>query len=361
MTSNDSEKNRRVILSEIRAHGPITRQALARNLALSLPTVGKHLADLKASGAIIEDDPERSTGGRRAQTYVCNNTAHVAIGVSMRTTELTMVAVNLAGDVVEHRSRTLLYRNTDSYYRRMGEAVTEFVDELGATVLGVGFVVTGLVSPDGKSVRNGSETVTLRTLSQGIDLPTLMIRHSQARTMTELWLDPQLVDAVAIYLDRRPSGAVIANGALYQGAMMGNGHIEHMMLVPNGKPCYCGRNGCMGVQCSPEALMEDGESLPGFFGVLEQGELEHRERFEHWLGNIAQAIANIRAVLAGDIIIGGEAVQYLDNDDISRLHDLVRQMSSPDETEFALRLCLAPEHPCEIGAALRFIQPYVRG
>ena len=40
----------------------------------------------------------------------------------------------------------------------------------------------------------------------------------------------------------------------------------------------------MDTYCSPETLMEDGESLPGFFSVLEQGQQEHRERFSQMAG-----------------------------------------------------------------------------
>lgn len=45
-----------------------------------------------------------------------------------------------------------------------------------------------------------------------------------------------------------------------------------MTLIPGGKPCHCGRRGCMAAYCSPENLPEDYESIPGFFSVLEQGE-----------------------------------------------------------------------------------------
>lgn len=361
--ANIYDNNRRAILAHLRAHGPATRQQLAEALSLSLPTVTGHLTALEESGHIHIGDPQQSTGGRRATTYVCTTTAHLAIGVSMRTTELTMVAVDLQGHTVSSRTRTLLYRNTDSYYQRMGEAVTEFAHSLtqdGAQVLGVAFAVVGTMSADGQSVVNGGETITLNAVSQAIALPTLMIRNAQARTMTELWLDPTLTDAVAIYLDRHPSGAVIANGELYQGPTLGNGGIGHMTLVPGGTPCYCGHLGCMSAYCSPETLTEDGESLPGFFSVLEQGEREHRERFNRWLDDVAQAIANIRAVLAVDILIGGEAMQYLDADDITQLHERVNAHTLQPGDEFTLRACRAPEHPCEVGAALQFIAPYIR-
>ena len=186
-----------------------------------------------------------------------------------------------------------------------------------------------------------------------------MIHDSDAAAMAELWFDHSLTDAVCVYLEMRPGGAVIVDGQLYQGPNLCNGTIEHMTLVPDGGECYCGQRGCMDVYCSPEALTEDGESLSGFFSVLEQGEQEHRQRFNGWLGNVAQAIRNIRSMLAGDIIIGGEAAHYLDDDDVTTLKKLVEERSAFHTDHFTLRKSLCLDNQNEIGAALRFVQTFI--
>ena len=159
--------------------------------------------------------------------------------------------------------------------------------------------------------------------------------------MAELWFDHNLKDAVCIYLERRPGGAVIVDGSLYQGPNQCNGSIEHMTLIPGGNTCYCGQQGCMDTYCSPETLMEDGESLPGFFSVLEQGEQEHRKRFSQWLDYVALAVTNIRSVLAGDVIISGEAAQYLDDDDMAGLRERVVEHTPFGTTDFTLRKGMA--------------------
>ena len=78
-----------------------------------------------------------------------------------------------------------------------------------------------------------------------------------------------------------------------------NGTVEHMCLVPGGKPCYCGQRGVHGpVPARRKPSLEDGEGMPGFFSVLSQGERGHRKRFDEWMGYVAQAIVNIRSVIA---------------------------------------------------------------
>ena len=153
---------------------------------------------------------------------------------------------------------------------------------------------------------------------------------------------------------------MIAHGTLYQGPNLSNGTVEHMCLVPGGKPCYCGQRGCMDPYCSPEALLEDGEGMPGFFSVLSQGERGHRKRFDEWMGYVAQAIVNIRSVIAGDVIIGGEAAQYLDDDMLTELKHRAESLS-PFTTDVTLKKSICIEDQNTIGAALRFVRDYVDG
>ena len=313
------EANLKAMTAFIYTQGSATKQMFEHELGLSLPTITQNLRAMEADGLIVKGEMQQSTGGRKAQIYEFAAHSSVAIGVRIQTTRITAIAIDLNGKSVATRQRTLPYRNNDAYYQRMNGIINDFAQELakqGSTVLGVAFCMQGIVSADGQSI--------------------------------------------CIYLERRPGGAVIVDGSLYQGPNQCNGSIEHMTLIPGGNPCYCGQLGCMDTYCSPETLMEDGESLPGFFSVLEQGEQEHRKRFSQWLDYVALAVTNIRSVLAGDVIISGEAAQYLDDDDIAGLRERVVEHTPFGTTGFTLRKGMALDHQDIIGAALRFVEPYVR-
>ena len=360
------ETNRHAIMAYIYRHHNVTKQILEHELGLSLPTINTNLRALESEGLISKGEFMKSTGGRKAQAYELVPAACAAIGVSARASEVTMVAVDLRGTVLARKVKTTQYRDNDAYYSRIGALITEFADTLEAKdirVLGVAFSVQGIVSADGTKIAFGhivgNTGLTLEQLSQGIHMPTMMIHDADASAMAELWFGPTISDAVCVYLERRPGGAVIVNGQLYRGPNLCNGTIAHMTIVPGGEECYCGQRGCMDTVCSPETLMEDGESLPGFFSVLEQGERGHRRRFDTWLGYVAQTIVNIRAVLAGDIIIGGEAAQYLDDHDLADLKRRVEALSPFPSAHFSLHKSSCTDDQNAVGAALAFIQPYV--
>ena len=361
------EANLKAMTAFIYTQGSATKQMFEHELGLSLPTITQNLRAMEADGLIVKGEMQQSTGGRKAQIYEFAAHSSVAIGVRIQTTQITAIAIDLNGKSVATRQRTLPYRNNDAYYQRMNGIINDFAQELakqGSTVLGVAFCMQGIVSADGQSITfgkiMGNTGLKLSELSHGLNYPSLMIHDSDASAMAELWFDHNLKDAVCIYLERRPGGAVIVDGSLYQGPNQCNGSIEHMTLIPGGNPCYCGQLGCMDTSCSPETLMEDGESLPGFFSVLEQGEQEHRKRFSQWLDYVALAVTNIRSVLAGDVIISGEAAQYLDDDDMAGLRERVVEHTPFGTTDFTLRKGMALDHQDIIGAALRFVEPYVR-
>ena len=359
------EHNRNAITGYLYGRRHATKQEIERDLGLSQPTITQNLRDLEQAGVVTRGGLMTSTGGRKARAYAFNPRHRTAIGVSMRATEVVMCAVDLYGATVAELRRTLPYRNVAAHYQRVGTLVNDFatgVERTAGPVLGVAFSVRGIVSPDGRSIAfgaiMGNTGLTLDEISQSVRLPCTMVHDADASAMAELWDDPTLTDAVCLYLDRRPSGALIIDGALHPGPGRCNGAIEHMTLVPDGRPCYCGRRGCMDAYCSPETLPEDYESIPGFFSVLEQGETHHRERMDAWLGHVAQAIANARCMVAGDVIIGGEAAQYLDDHDIADLKARVEERCAFGG-DFTLRTGRRHDDRDVTGAALHLVDRHL--
>ncbi|MBW3093260.1 ROK family transcriptional regulator [Bifidobacterium sp. 82T10] len=369
------DHTRTAILRHLYRHRQATKQRLAHELGLSLPTVTQHLRELERAGIVVPGDPQASTGGRKAVPYAFNPRHRIAVGVSAGTTETTLLAIDLYGDIVARLNRTIPYRNDAAYWQRVAGIADEFANAATSPVIGVAFCSRGIVSatapdPTASDAQSsapqlmladatGTPGCSVQSLRQLVHRTLTPMRDADADATAELWFDRTIRDAVCIYLDRRPCGAIVVNGRLHQNAAFRDGMIEHMALVPGGRPCYCGQRGCMDVYCSPETLPEDYESLPGFFSVLEQGETHHRERMNEWLDRVAQAIANVRSVIAGDVIVGGEAAQYLDDDDIADLRSRVAKLSPFGGDGLRLRRGLCMDGQPALGAALRLVDDWL--
>ncbi len=84
--------------------------------------------------------------------------SHAAIGVRMRADGVTLVAVDLYGEVIARKRKRVSYRNTSDYYDMVGDFVTEFAGRVvrsGSQVLGIVFSIQGIVSPDGSAITFG--------------------------------------------------------------------------------------------------------------------------------------------------------------------------------------------------------------
>lgn len=209
--------NRSAMAQYLYGHSHVTKQELERELGLSLPTITQNLHALEDDGLIRKGELQDSTGGRKAQNYEFNPDHRTAIGVVMRSNELRLCAINLYGNVIEKRNDALPYRNTNVYYQRIGGIINNFaadVEKKHGKVLGVSFAIQGILSPDATTIIfgtiMGNTGLTFETISQSVHYPCMMIHDSDASAMAELWFDSTLTDAVCVYLERRPGGAVIA-------------------------------------------------------------------------------------------------------------------------------------------------------
>ena len=72
----------------------ISKQDIAYQLTLSLPTVSQQLQSLEASGLIERNGSFASTGGRKAQIISCIYDARISIGIEIRLHTLSMAAID---------------------------------------------------------------------------------------------------------------------------------------------------------------------------------------------------------------------------------------------------------------------------
>ncbi|WP_163227205.1 ROK family transcriptional regulator [Bifidobacterium choloepi] len=366
------QRNRIALLTMLYRGDPATKQDIARQINLSLPTVTENLNALEEQGLVIRAELQESTGGRKPQTFTFNSQHFLAIGVAMRSTELVVQAIDLHGNTIMRRRRQIPFHNEASYYRRVGTLVEEFaaeVEKKGSHVLGVAIAISGTVSVNGPELSVASDAewadrnLPLATIAQVTQQRCILVRHDEAEAMAELWHDPTIDDAAYISVGPSVNSAVIVDGTLHRRRQPSNaGTIGHMTLVRDGLMCSCGNRGCVNAYCSLPMLPEEGESLPGFFSVLEQGEVNHRHRLNEWFDNLAQAIANMRSVIPMDIIVGGQAAHYLDDDDIATLYSRVNAIEHNDPSAppaFRMRRSLNIDEQDVIGAALVLVREYL--
>ncbi len=358
--------NRQNVLSYIYTKHGTTQKSIKDDLQLSRSTIIQILKELEEQKFIEKGELLESTGGRPATNIYFNACAKIAIGVELLSGHYEITALNLYGETIKCERFSAPYRNEEKYYKQVCESVQELIDKLAignGKILGIGIVLQGLISTDGTRVTYGKilDCTGLETEAFSRHLPytCLFFHDAEAATIDELWQSPQLENAIYIHIRSNMSGSIIVNRESLTGTELKSGVFEHMTIVPNGKPCYCGNRGCLDTYCSTMALLHEDETLDVFFRELRTGNADVKKRWLEYLRYLALAINNLHMFMDCPIILGGTVAKYLQGSDIKLLHQFVRNNTAfPTEREFIQVTC-CPDSPISRGAALQFVKEYL--
>ena len=116
---------------------------------------------------------------------------------------------------------------------------------------------TGTVSPlHIPSWKDFPLAAEVETLTQ---LPTVLDNNAKAVALGEAWCGAAVgvTDFVALVIGAGLGGGIISRGKLLEGRLGNAGHIGHMVVEPEGRPCKCGGRGCLEAYCSGVAIEEE--------------------------------------------------------------------------------------------------------
>jgi glucokinase len=148
-------------------------------------------------------------------------------------------------------------------WRTLADLVAGVVKAVGVddrlVVCGVG--CGGPMSPQGETVsplniagwRDFPLRARLRELS---GLPTFVDNDAKALALAEGWIGAAAGqrDFIAIVVSTGIGGGVVLDGRPLQGRLGNAGHIGHVIVVPDGRPCPCGGRGCLEAEASGTAV-----------------------------------------------------------------------------------------------------------
>jgi glucokinase len=90
-------------------------------------------------------------------------------------------------------------------------------------------------------------------------LPAVLDNNAKAVALGEAWCGAAqgVRDFVAVVMGAGLGGGIISGGRLLDGRLGNAGHIGHMVVEPEGRPCMCGGRGCLEAYCSGIAIEEE--------------------------------------------------------------------------------------------------------
>ncbi|MEM1483571.1 ROK family transcriptional regulator [Oscillospiraceae bacterium PP1C4] len=358
--------NKSAIFRAIFENEILSNQDIATMLSISVPTVLQNVKELLEAGLVQEVGEFQSTGGRKAKAIAPIPNAKMAIGIDITQNHVGIVIVNLAGQVLNHKRMYVPFSCTQEYFYNLGEMLVDFIEQEHAqkeNILGVGLSIPGIIDQT-KTQINYSHILGLSNMpcskfSEYIPYPCTFINDANAAGFAELRNRYTIHNAIYLSLSNSVGGAILLGDNLYLGENQRSGEFGHNAVVPNGKPCYCGKNGCLDAYCSAKVLTKhtDGK-VAVFFEKLEEKDVFCQRIWNEYLDYLAVAVNNLRMTFDCDIIVGGYIGGYLD-DYLESLRKRLALLNTFEQDGTYLQVCQYKLEASATGAALQFIDAFV--
>jgi len=334
--------------------GPVTVQEIGDALSLASSEVEGCLAELLEGGMAVCAD---------GWNYILEPLGRISVGISVEGAQQRLLAIDLRGEELACRELAVPFAHTPAYYEGLAQRLEEFLDDFGLErdrLLGVGLTLPGAIDQaEGRLV--SAPSLGLRDIPLEkiygcfICYPFFIENRTHASGYAEFWADGSLGSMVYLSLDRSVDGFLMLEGRQYMGERGRAGEFGHLRVVPNGRPCSCGRRGCLEAYCSADRLSDDlGLTLDEFFMRLQSEDGQAAAAWTEYRSHLAVALANLHTSFDCGVVLGGALAPYLEG----LLPELYRELGETEDTSF-LHLAHLGAHAGCIGTALRFIDDFL--
>lgn len=370
LTNTDVKKlNKNRIFRLIYNSDKISRQEIADQLGLSLPTVNQNLKMLMEDGLIEYVGNFTSTGGRRAQAITIDNNARKAISVNIKADYINVDVVGLKGQIIYSMAVKAHFSKSSAYIEKLTDAVRHAVDYVGADaddILGVGITVPGILDDEKQILISApplkAKNYDFTRLISAIDYPVVVMNDARAEAYAGHWFNGKPEDEkIYIMLGEGVGGAYINASAIRNGVHNRGGEFGHMVIHPGGKQCLCGKKGCFEAYVSEKVLSSELDmTLDNFFELAAQGNKNNSDVLDEYMDNLALGINNIYTMMDCDIVLGGTVAPYIKRYEDRIKECLVNDYSFDTDADY-LKISDGGGGKSGLGAALSFVARFIDG
>ncbi len=357
-------ENRKKLTSLLYKEGGLTKQDLAVKLQLSLPTINLLVQQLEEENLIFYQSSEQSSGGRIPNLVCFKYDAYVSVGIEISQMHNRIIIMNMKCAILDQFYSFCCFEDNPDYWKNLSGRVQELLKKnkiARKRMLGIGIAFPGPVRQEEKKVSSwllDLEDYSYAGFEEIFGYPVVVENDANSAGFAEIWLREDVHNAAYLSVSKGVGGALINDRIVRHGQNNCCGEFGHLMIVPNGRKCLCGRKGCLDAYCSTSVLNQLGEgNISTFFKKKEASE-ELKKAWNEYLDYLAIGISNIALSLDMPVIIGGEITPYL-VDNFEALREKVAEIDPFKRTAAMCSLSKLSENGAAIGAALFIVTDFL--
>nr|WP_309100459.1 ROK family protein [Fredinandcohnia onubensis] len=327
--------NRSLILEKIVQEGMISRADISKATALTRATVSAQVADLLDEDLIIETQLEHNSVGRKPIMLSLNAKAGYALGIDVDYNQISFTISDLLGKLVFEKTIECQSRAYENILQILIEQINLLDEEYSDNrygIIGVVIAIHGLVGKD--------ETIHFvpRFLWQSVNLKEDLEKACKIDIHIENNANMSAF-AERVFLHHETNSLLCTTiySGIGLGMIMDNhffrgndgfaGEIGHMIVVPHGRPCSCGNDGCWEQYASEMVFLEnikEERNLSSFTyrdleKLINNGDPEILERLDNYIYYLSIGLNNMINMYNPDTIILDGEILRLYPDSIKKL------------------------------------------
>ena len=221
---------------------------------------------------------------------------------------------------------TIIYEGAQKIIEKVADEILRLLAENDVPLdqcIGVGVAVPGTIDRrEGKVLYSNNihwENVPLtEILGRVIPCPVRIANNADCAALGETTAGAckDYSDLVMFTLGNGVGGGIVINGEIFEGGIMGGSEVGHMVVKANGRPCTCGRKGCLESYVSVHALIQDASealskdvTLDEIFALKDTPEI--RKVLHDYTEILGTGIVNIVNMFRPQVILlGGQMSEY---------------------------------------------------
>ena len=263
--------NRSTALRALHEKGAMSRKRLAESMNLTPAAITKIVAEMISDGLLSEGKTLSSgNAGRREILIDINAKKACGLGVLINLRQAVLSGTWLDGSVI-FAEEVPLEANAPSEEtaRQLSQRLFRLLeanDIPREQVIGLGIAVRGITSADGSVVRNSfgalAETdYPLRALFESLTgFHCVMENNVRSLLAAQMFLSRDENEGSQFFLrcGYGIGAALSIEGKIWHGVTAQCAEIGHIPVIRRGgKPCHCGKSGCLETIASPGAIREE--------------------------------------------------------------------------------------------------------
>lgn len=190
----------------------------------------------------------------------------LVIGLDLGGTNSVFGVVDSKGEIIATTSiKTQAYPSIDQYIMESVKAIKQIAEQVGGMEK---IRAMGIGAPCGNYYKGTIEHAANLVWAKGIvplanmfvnelGIPVVVTNDAKAAAMGEMkyGVAVGMTNFVELTLGTGVGSGIVANGQLIYGFDGFAGELGHMIVEPDGRPCGCGRKGCLETYCSATGVV----------------------------------------------------------------------------------------------------------